>query len=196
MRWTLFAIVMLLCLLAVYHNAHVYPPHLFIGAPLMALAYGLFVFLSRRQVRPPDQPRTGLAGWIFWGAALLLLPWAALRQYFGPYSINAVYFHLQEGLGGAASLASVASISLSILLLLILGHGTFTLLRLLPFRRIGLMLAAGLLLGLNPLHQSVAREFLHPVWADQGAPNFAAMLVNPEITAIPERPKKPDPDLS
>lgn len=51
------------------------------------------------------------------------------------------------------------------------------------------MLALNPLHPIIPLHRDIAQRFMCRAWADQNTPNFAAMLVNPEITAIPAQPK-------
>lgn len=155
--------VLLLGGIAAALSMHVETAHLVIGGAVAGAVYLLVLILSRPG--PLRVSRKMVV--IFWCCALLLLPWAVLRQHFGPFSLSALMFHLEAGLGDKIPDGTVAPLVAATALMLCFAHAFFMSASRLPWGGVALGLASVLFIAANPLAQFAG---LNAYFAAVGAP--------------------------
>src|SRR5690606_20881472 len=120
-----------LCLLSFENPAGVRAEYLFMGTPVLVAFYALFLHANRQSGASKAKWRA--VEWLYWAAAVWLLPWLALRLFFGRFEVHAVLFHMQEGLGSSIDVTTVLAITCSVSIVAIAFHAALVLARRLPW---------------------------------------------------------------
>lgn len=113
--------VIALGVVAAVLGMHVESQHLVLGGVI-----GTLVYLTVLWLQNPGPRRVSRGVMIgFWTMGLLLLPWAVLRQHFGPFSLSALVFHLEAGLGDKIPDGTIAPLVAATALMLSMAHALY-----------------------------------------------------------------------
>lgn len=181
LKWVFFTLAIGLVLLSFENESGVRAEYLFMGTPVLVVFYALFLHANRKSSTPVRKRQT--LEWLYWIAAIWLLPWAALRLFFGVFEIYAALFHLQAGFGSAADFTTVLAIIASTIIVLIAFHATLVLARKFPLPRLALLAAIVVVIAVNPLNKYMVEQQFRAAASDYLLPE----LVTPEVVGTPER---------
>lgn len=182
LKWVFFALAIGLVLLSFENESGARAEYLFMGTPVLVVFYALFLHANRKSSAPAPKRQT--LEWLYWIAAIWLLPWAALRLFFGVFEIYAALFHLQAGFGSAADFTTVLALIASTIIVLIAVHAALVLVRKFPLPRLALLAAIAVVIVINPLNTYMAEQQFRATASDYILPE----LVTPELVGTPERP--------
>ena len=156
LKWVFFTLAIGLVLLSFENESGVQAEYLFMGTPVLVVFYALFLHANRKSSTPARKRQT--LEWLYWIAAIWLLPWAALRLFFGVFEIYAALFHLQAGFGSAADFTTVLAIIASTIIVLIAFHAALVLARKFPLPRLALLAAIVVVIAVNPLNKYMVEQ--------------------------------------
>ncbi|WP_424941710.1 sulfatase-like hydrolase/transferase [Aliiroseovarius crassostreae] len=113
--------VIALGVVAAVLGMHVESQHLVLGGVVGTLIYLLVLW----QQAPGDRRVSRGVMFLYWASAALLLPWAVLRQHFGPFSLSALVFHLEAGLGDKIPDGTILPLAAATALMLAMAHALY-----------------------------------------------------------------------
>ncbi len=114
-------VVILLGGVAAILSMNVKSEHLVLGGAVAVLLYLLVLW---KQTPGPRRVSRKIM-LTYWVLGALLLPWAVLRQHFGPFSLSALLFHLEAGLGEKIPDGTIAPLVAATGLMLVSAHALY-----------------------------------------------------------------------